>query len=194
MRAEASGGGVRAEASGGGMQAGARKVYAVEASNMVKFAQKLFDGNGADGARIEILHGKAETLLESLPERADVLISEPMGTLLVNERMLETYIFARKHMLKPGGLMFPNLGRIFTAPFSDTILFDELRNLAAFWTNPSFYGVNLTALHADAYEVRGVRPPCAAPSAHITTRMPLRDLHVVFITRSLHRAAAGRVP
>jgi hypothetical protein len=30
-----------------------------------------------------------------------------MGTLLVNERMLETYLFARDHFLKPGGKMFP---------------------------------------------------------------------------------------
>ena len=43
----------------------------------------------------------------ALPERCDVLVSEPMGTLLVNERMLETYLFARDHLLKPGGRMFP---------------------------------------------------------------------------------------
>lgn len=30
-----------------------------------------------------------------------------MGTLLVNERMLETYIYARDHFLRPGGKMFP---------------------------------------------------------------------------------------
>ena len=39
--------------------------------------------------------------------KVDVLVSEPMGTLLVNERMLETYIFARDRFLKPGGRMFP---------------------------------------------------------------------------------------
>ena len=32
----------------------------------------------------------------------DMIISEPMGYLLYNERMLETYIHARK-WLKPGG-------------------------------------------------------------------------------------------
>ena len=31
-------------------------------------------------------------------------MSEPMGTLLVNERMLETYLYARDHYLKPGAL------------------------------------------------------------------------------------------
>ena len=33
----------------------------------------------------------------------DVLVSEPMGTLLVNERMIESYIYARDKFLKPGG-------------------------------------------------------------------------------------------
>ena len=32
-------------------------------------------------------------------------MSEPMGTLLVNERMLETYLYARDHYLKPGALL-----------------------------------------------------------------------------------------
>ena len=31
-----------------------------------------------------------------LPEQVDMIISEPMGYMLYNERMLETYIHARK--------------------------------------------------------------------------------------------------
>ena len=41
------------------------------------------------------------------PQQVDVLVSEPMGTLLVNERMLESYLYARDHFLKPGGRMYP---------------------------------------------------------------------------------------
>lgn len=52
-----------------------------------------------------MLHAKVEEL--KLAEKVDVLVSEPMGTLLLNERMLETYLYARDHFLKPGGLMFP---------------------------------------------------------------------------------------
>jgi histone-arginine methyltransferase CARM1 len=57
---------------------------------------------------VQVCHCKVEEL--RLPEdvgRVDVLVSEPMGTLLVNERMLETYLFARDQFLKPGGKMFP---------------------------------------------------------------------------------------
>lgn len=61
------------------------------------------------------------------------MCSEPMGTLLVNERMLETYIYARKRFLKPGGKMFPQIGRIHVAAFSDEVLYGELVSKAAFW-------------------------------------------------------------
>lgn len=56
---------------------------------------------------LQVCHTKVEEL--EMPEtgRVDVLVSEPMGTLLVNERMLETYLYARDHFLKPGGKMFP---------------------------------------------------------------------------------------
>ena len=118
------------------MQAGAKKVYAIEASDMVVHAQKLFDANPALGSRITLLHGKLETI--ELPERADVLISEPMGTLLVNERMLETYIHARRSFLKPGGAMFPSMGRIYVAAFTDAVLYAEQLSMATFWSNEAF--------------------------------------------------------
>ena len=43
--------------------------------------------------------------------QVDVIVSEPMGTLLVNERMIESYLFARERWLKPGGRMFPVRGQ-----------------------------------------------------------------------------------
>lgn len=54
----------------------------------------------------------------------DIIISEPMGILLVNERMLESYLHARK-WLKPGGNMFPTTGIIYYAPFQDDYLHME---------------------------------------------------------------------
>ena len=38
--------------------------------------------------------------------QVDILISEPMGMALLNERMLESYVHARK-WLREGGTMFP---------------------------------------------------------------------------------------
>ena len=54
---------------------------------------------------VEVVQSKVEEL--ALDAQVDLLVSEPMGTLLVNERMLETYLYARNRFLKKGGRMFP---------------------------------------------------------------------------------------
>ncbi|KAK1277748.1 putative histone-arginine methyltransferase CARM1 [Acorus gramineus] len=129
-------------------QAGARHVYAVEASEMAEYARRLIAGNPSLGQRITVIRGKVEDVV--LPEKADILISEPMGTLLINERMLESYVIARDRFLVPGGKMFPALGRIHVAPFSDEFLFVEVSNKALFWQQQSYYGVDLTPLYGSA--------------------------------------------
>ena len=59
--------------------------------------------NGLDGV-IKIITGKIEEI--QLPESVDVIISEPMGYMLVNERMLESYVYARKFLRKGGKSRF----------------------------------------------------------------------------------------
>lgn len=49
---------------------------------------------------IIVVAGKIEEV--DLPEKVDIIISEPMGYMLFNERMLETFLHAKK-WLKPGG-------------------------------------------------------------------------------------------
>ena len=46
-------------------------------------------------------------------------MSEPLGTFLLNERMLETYIIARDTFLKKGGKMFPSSAHLCIMPFYD---------------------------------------------------------------------------
>jgi histone-arginine methyltransferase CARM1 len=61
--------------------------------------QALADWNGL-GGKLIIVPGKIEEV--ELPEKVDAIISEPMGYMLYNERMLETYLHAKK-WLKPEG-------------------------------------------------------------------------------------------
>lgn len=131
-------------------QAGARRVYAVEASNMAHCARRLADGNPKLGAVIQVCNCKVEEA--TLCEKVDVLVSEPMGTLLVNERMLETFIFARDKFLKPGGKMFPQLGRIHVAAFSDEVLHLEMCSKGHFWCQNQFFGVDLSPLYSQAVD------------------------------------------
>ncbi|KAF5836189.1 S-adenosyl-L-methionine-dependent methyltransferase [Dunaliella salina] len=131
-------------------QAGASKVYAVEASGIVGYTQQLADGNADLGKCLQVIHAKVEEV--DIAEKVDVLISEPMGTLLVNERMLETYLYARDRFLKPGGKMFPQVGRIHAALFSDTFLHQEVQAKAAFWTQDDFFKIDLSPLYNSAVD------------------------------------------
>ena len=99
-------------------QSGAKKVYAVEASNMAKNARKLVEANGFQNV-IEVIESKVEDITPAqVPlKTVDVIVSEPLGTFLLNERMLETYIIARDMFLRPKGLMFPNKADLCVMPF-----------------------------------------------------------------------------
>lgn len=128
------------------IQGGARKVYAVEASSMAKHAEQLVYHNKLS-SKIVVIPGKIEEI--SLPEMVNVIISEPMGYMLFNERMLETYLHAKK-WLAPGGKMFPSRGDLHIAPFSDAALYMEQLNKANFWYQDNFHGVDLSTLRAAA--------------------------------------------
>ena len=69
------------------VQAGAKVVYAVEASESIVIAENLAKSNGMED-KVIFVKGKVEEI--DLPEKVDVIISEPIGCLLVHERMLES--------------------------------------------------------------------------------------------------------
>ncbi|XP_040583281.1 histone-arginine methyltransferase CARMER isoform X2 [Lepeophtheirus salmonis] len=127
-------------------QAGARKVYAVEGSSIAKFADKLVKQNKVDNV-IQVIPGKIEEI--ELLEPVDMIISEPMGYMLLNERMLETYLHAKK-WLKKDGKMFPSRGDLHVAPFTDEALYFEQINKVNFWYQEYFHGVNLSSLRESA--------------------------------------------
>uniref|UniRef100_UPI0037E84242 histone-arginine methyltransferase CARM1-like n=1 Tax=Semicossyphus pulcher TaxID=241346 RepID=UPI0037E84242 len=130
------------------VQAGASRVYAVESRPMSKFTQILIHSNCLS-ERISILEGEVEDV--SCPDLVDVIVSEPMGTMLLGDRLIDGFLRARK-WLKPNGLMFPSSADIHLAPFSDEQLYFEHHARASFWQQRSFYGVNLNALHSSAVD------------------------------------------
>ncbi|MCP9261712.1 Histone-arginine methyltransferase CARM1 [Dirofilaria immitis] len=158
------------------IQSGARHVYAVEASSMAIHCEELVRCNNLTD-KITIIAGRVEDII--LPESVDIIISEPMGYMLVNERMLESYIHSRK-FLKPGVFsrkvtiaaehfigflpigalhfskdysvvkMFPSRGELHIALFNDEALYIEQTSKANFWCQESFHGVNLSSLRPQA--------------------------------------------
>ncbi|KAB7506900.1 Histone-arginine methyltransferase CARMER [Armadillidium nasatum] len=67
-------------------QAGAKRVYAVEASSMAQHCETLVKANNLQDT-IRVIAGKIEEI--ELPENVDMIISEPMGYMLYNERMYQ---------------------------------------------------------------------------------------------------------
>jgi histone-arginine methyltransferase CARM1 len=68
---------------------------------MAESAKILIKHNKLDHI-IEVVHARIEDIGEDrIPSNSvDVLVSEPLGTYLYNERMLETYVIARDKFLK----------------------------------------------------------------------------------------------
>jgi len=94
-------------------QAGARHVYAIEASGIGKSARAIFEANGLQ-ERITLLEGWSTRTV--LPERADVMISEMIGNEPLAEQVLEITLDAQKRFLKPEARLVPEKMRVFGLP------------------------------------------------------------------------------
>lgn len=113
-------------------QAGARKVYAIEYTNMAKHAESVMRANGVDHI-VTVIQGAVEEI--DLPieqdgllanagdeptQVVDIIISEWMGYFLLRESMLDSLIRARDKFMKPKmGLMFPSHTTMYFAPVVD---------------------------------------------------------------------------
>lgn len=86
-------------------QAGAKHVYAVEATFMATHARTLIEANGLKD-KITVIQSSIEDV--ELPEKVDVIISEWMGYFLLRESMFDSVIVARDKWMKPGGAMYPS--------------------------------------------------------------------------------------
>ncbi|KAI4902441.1 hypothetical protein NFI96_021593, partial [Prochilodus magdalenae] len=129
-------------------QAGARKVYAVEASSIAEQAVRIVQLNGLEG-RVEVIRGTVESV--ELPEKVDVIVSEWMGYALLHESMLNSVIFARDKWLQPGGLILPETAELFVAPINDLVAEERL----SFWSTVNTGGEPVPMWRAIAVLVKG---------------------------------------
>jgi len=86
-------------------RAGARHVYAIEATDIADVAERVFEVNGV-GDRVTLVRGWSHDV--ELPERADVLVTETIGSEPLEEDILGAVLDARKRMLRPGATLIPN--------------------------------------------------------------------------------------
>ncbi|VDM46099.1 unnamed protein product [Toxocara canis] len=123
-------------------RAGAKKVIAVEFSNMATQSKQIVKDNNL-GHIITVVHCKVEDITE-LPdgiEKVDVIISEWMGYCLFYESMLNTVIYARDQWLKADGAMFPDRAKLFICAIEDRQYKQDKIN---WWDN--VYGFNMSSI------------------------------------------------
>lgn len=85
-------------------RAGAARVYAIEPDPIVQIARELAAANGLADRITFIEASSTET---SLPETADVIVSDVRAVLPLAGGSLASLIDARTRFLKPGGVMIP---------------------------------------------------------------------------------------
>ncbi|KAK4481205.1 hypothetical protein RD792_012087 [Penstemon davidsonii] len=132
-------------------QAGARKVYAVEATKMAEHAAELVKSNELQHV-VEVIEGTMEDI--TLPEKVDVIISEWMGYFLLRESMLDSVLCARDRWLKPNGVMYPSHARMWLAPIKSTLVDQKMNDFEGSMDDwycfiddtKNYYGVDMSAL------------------------------------------------
>jgi len=137
---------------------GARKVYAVERTQVADVARRMVEQNG-HAERIDIIQCDIEDLVA--PEKVDVIVSEWMGGFGVDENMLAPLVMARDRWLKPGGKIVPGRVTAWLAPASISEFDEEI----AYWRSRP-HGVDTSVIATmTAYE-----------TFHTQTRLTLDEL------------------
>lgn len=83
---------------------GARRVYAIEAGGIASVARSMFAANGVDD-RVTLVEGRSTRI--ELPEKADLIVSEIIGSEPLAERVLECTLDAVRRFAKPGARLLP---------------------------------------------------------------------------------------
>lgn len=161
-------------------RAGAKKVYAVEASPvMAKVAQQLVLDNHLDHI-ITVLCGTIEEV--SIPESVDIIVSEPMGYFLINEQMLQSYLWAKQQYLKPNGLLFPEKAHLYAAPIYGHSLRKTIDNNCRRWLDKEdFFSINYQSVYSlsKRYEMNRARVDQILPEQVLS---PASELTIDFYT------------
>ena len=105
------------------LQAGASKVYAIEKTDVIHLARQLARANSCED-RIEFIQ-KNSTEVE-LPEQADVLVSETLGSFAIDENTLAFTCDAVRRFLKPSARIIPQALELYVAPLDDVAVYNKL--------------------------------------------------------------------
>lgn len=133
---------------------GAARIYAVEPGEIIAAAEEIARHNDV-ADRICFVRGSATEV--TLPEKADVVVSDLGGALPLFEDHIPAVIHARDRFLAPGGVLIPASDRLFCAPVSNA---EWYAGLTSPWR--SVPGLDLSS--AESMALNTPRPFVAAPA------------------------------
>ncbi|KAG5645450.1 hypothetical protein DXG03_005999 [Asterophora parasitica] len=128
-------------------RSGAKRVIAVDASDIAEKAERIVKANGFEDI-ITVVRGKVEEI--TLPDdikQVDIIISEWMGYALLYESMLDSVLHARDRFLRPGGVMAPSQCKMMLGLCDASEIY---KDRIGFWDD--VYGFDLTAMAEDLYD------------------------------------------
>jgi len=120
------------------LQAGAAKVYAIEQTGAIELAREIAHVNGYSD-RIEFIQENSGNVC--LPQKANVIISETLGSFAVDENMLQFITDARERMLVDKGVLIPSGIELFAAPVDNKDIYEKIdfwRKLPGIDFSPAF--------------------------------------------------------
>jgi protein arginine N-methyltransferase 1 len=120
-------------------QAGARRVFAVDATHSADLAAFLARQLGYSDC-VEVIHAHSTKI--ELPELADILVTETLGAFGLNEHILGSVIDARARLLRPGATIIPQRIDLSVVPVEAPAVFDRH---VGFWRKEQF-GLDLSPL------------------------------------------------
>jgi len=148
-------------------RAGARRVYAVEATDIAAVAEQVFVANGVQD-RVTLVSGWSRQI--ELPEPADLLVSEIIGSEPLEEEILETTLDARRRLLKPGARLIPHvltlLARPLLVPQAEARQYAIGRDAVERWQ--ALYGIDFQPL----LEATSPQPAATQTAAELVATWP----------------------
>ncbi|TDL19665.1 protein arginine N-methyltransferase [Rickenella mellea] len=160
-------------------RAGAKRVFAVDASDVAEKAKEIVKANKLDNI-ITVIRGKIEEI--TLPgdvKHVDIIVSEWMGYALLYESMLDSVLHARDRFLRPGGVMIPTQCRMMLGLCQASEIYKER---IEFWSD--VYGFDLSSMAKEVYE--DAIADVVGPESMVSEAVIIKDLHIPKIsTRQL---------
>jgi protein arginine N-methyltransferase 1 len=120
-------------------EAGARRVFAIDATHSADLASFLTRHLGFSD-RIHVVHDHSTNV--ELPERANLLVTETLGSFGLNEQILSSVIDARARLLTADAVIIPRRIELFLVPSDDASIYERRVS----WWNGKPYGFDFSPL------------------------------------------------